>query len=382
MAKRRVRSAEASFHRDLLARGCLVNHYQPIVGLCSGEVFGVEVLGRLQHGTRIIPPGEFLRSFDLAEFDSLLFQSLRLAARTWRSCRHLHPRLGLSFNVGPALMTSRDFSRRLILALAEEGMDAGQITLEILEGDQFLDPSAAFAEIGALRRAGLRIALDDVGSAYSSLLRLRQLPVDSIKLDQAFVRSLLHKPDDLQFVSSMTSLARGLRKRLVIEGVESEAIVNALRVLGVDAAQGHAIAMPMASDALAGWLAAHRPGPHARTPNCLLGVYAAHLVIAETCKVLMNQPMTPTWPASIHDPHACTIGHWLDQEGLHDTPCGRAHKRFHQVITDYERDPEAWDSSAEAFRQTIEQAIAGEQKVLGAAERASCRSPTPQCERC
>ena len=85
----------------------------------------------------------------------------------------------------------------------------------------------------------MQIALDDVGSGYSSLKRLRELPVDCIKLDQAFVRGVLEKPDDLQFVASMVSLALGLRKKLVVEGVENPEFANALRVLGAGLAQGY-----------------------------------------------------------------------------------------------------------------------------------------------
>lgn len=382
MAERRRRpSGEAGFHRSLLNRGKLVNHYQPIVGLCSGEVSGVEVLGRLQYGDQTILPGAFLKDFGVPELDTLLFQSLRLGLETLQSCRHSHPGLTMAFNVSPALLSMRGFSRRVILALHTAGIDPGRITLEILEGDEFTFPTAASAEVEALREAGLSIALDDVGSAYSSLIRLRDLPVDVLKLDQAFVQHLLDKPNDLQFVNSMIVLARGLGKRLVVEGVENDDIVNALQVLGIDGAQGFAIARPMPLEHLAAWLAGHQAKPSERKPNCLLGVYAAHLVIVDTCQGIMRQPSRLTWPATIRDPHACTIGVWFDEMGLHSTPCGLAHKRFHEVITDYEQDPKNWDRIAGQFRDSVQAAIRAEQEGRNK-ELAPARPRVLQCVPC
>lgn len=376
------RSSEAKFHRSLLAQGKLINHYQPIVGLCSGEVLGVEVLGRLQDGSQTISPGAFLKNFGPAELDTLLFQSLHLGFETLRSCRHSHSELTMAFNVSPALLASKGFSHRVISALHEAGINPRRITLEILEGDDFVSPTAASTEIGRLRAAGLSISLDDVGTAYSSLLRLRELPVDAIKLDQAFVRHLLEKPDDLQFVNSMITLARGLRKRLVVEGVENDDIINALQVLNVDAAQGYAIAMPMPSELLLAWLASHQVRPSERRPNCLLGAYAAHLVIVDTCHGLMRQPLRLTWPATIHDPHACTIGVWLDETGLHSTPCGLAHKRFHEVITDYEQDPSSWNRIADHLRDTLQAAIGVEQDSRKAALQRPAPTRVLECVQC
>lgn len=375
-------SSDAELHRSLLSQGKLINHYQPIVGLCSGEVFGVEVLGRLQDGGQLIPPGAFLGHFGLAELDTLLFQSLRMGFETLRSCSARYPELTMAFNVSPALLGSTGFSRRMISTLREAEVDPHRITLEILEGDEFTCPTAAFGEVGALREAGVSIALDDVGTAYSSLMRLRDLPVDVLKLDQAFVRFLLEKPDDLQFVNSMVVLARGLRKRLVVEGVEHADIVNALQVLGVDGAQGFAIARPMPAERLSLWLAGHRARRRDRRPNCLLGVYAAHLMIVDTCQGLMRQPLGLTWPATIHDPHACTIGMWFDEKGLHSTACGMAHKRFHEVITTYEQDPKGWDRVADHFRGTVQAAIGAEQKRLNDASRLPAVSRRLTCVQC
>ena len=349
--------AERRRHRMLLARGGLVNHYQPVVSLRSGRVIAVEALGRLEQDGRVLSPDVFLPSLSVQDLDALLFRSLRLGIEALGACRATHPALRLSVNVSPAVLTRDRFSHRMAAVLEVAGVDPGRITLEILEGDQFLNVAAAVAELRVLRDQGVRVALDDVGSAYSSLMRLRELPVDVIKLDQAFVRGVPQKPDDLQFVVSMISLARGLQKTLVVEGVETPEIVNALQVLGVDAAQGYAIARPMPVGVLRDWLAAHVAARSTLAPTSLLGVYAAHLMMVEACRTLANQTIKLTWPESVHDPHACVIGHYLDRLGEHDTAYGLAHKRFHSVITSCESTPVAWEAAAEAFRSTLTAAI-------------------------
>ena len=367
--------AERRTHRLLLARGCVLNHYQPIVSLSSGRVIGVEALGRLEQDGRVLAPATFLDSFTVQDFDDLLFLSLRLGLATLALCDGTHPGLCLSMNVIPAVLTRDRFSRRLMDVLNAGGVDPGRITLEILEGDQFLNIAQAAAEMRVLRAHGVRIALDDVGSAYSSLMRLRELPVDVIKLDQAFVRNLLQQPDNMQFVASMISLARGLRKGLVVEGVERAEILNALQVLGVDAAQGYAIARPMPALALRSWLADHIVVRSTQTPTSLLGVYASHLMIAEACRMLTNQTMNLTFPPSIHDPHACQIGRYLDRTGEHETPYGMAHKRFHATIITRDTDLAAWDEATESFRAALEAEIV---RQAGAPEPAPPSSITQE----
>ncbi|MGI3778526.1 MAG: EAL domain-containing protein [Janthinobacterium lividum] len=359
--------AERRRHRLLVARGEVLNHYQPIVSLCTGKVTGVEALGRLEQDGRVLSPATFLPSLTAQDLDALLFRSLHLGLEALEACRATHPALRLSLNVGPTVLTRDRFAQRLSAVLGRAGVDPGRITLEILEGEEFVDVAAAAAEIRVLRGQGMLVALDDVGSAYSSLMRLRELPVDVIKLDQAFVRGVSEKPDDLQFVVSMISLARGLRKALVVEGAETAPILNALRILGVDGAQGYAIARPMPAARLRDWLAAHEEVGAPHVPTSLLGVYAAHLMMMEACRTLSHHTMRLEWPESIHDPHACVIGHYLDHRRLHETPYGVAHKRFHTVITGCETTPAAWDEAAEAFRAALTAAIVRE-TVLEPAE--------------
>ena len=238
-----------------------------------------------------------------------------------------------------------------------DSADAGRISIEILESGEFLNTDLACSQLAILRASGVRVALDDVGSAYSSLMRLRTLPVDAIKLDQAFVRELHRQPEDLVFVSSMMSMARGLKKSLVVEGVETPDILDALRVLGVELAQGYAIAKPMPVTVLTSWLSVHRPEVATSQPHSLLGVYAAHLCLVEACRAMLNQPLRSSWMTGAENPHACLIGRFFDEQEWHDTDLGLAHKHLHTILPFYHEKVAAWDEAAEDFRAELDRAI-------------------------
>ena len=348
---------ELAEHAALLARGRIVNHYQPIVDLRSGRVLGVEALARLICGTEIIPPGRFLPGMNHEALEDLLFASLPEGLNTLSACRETHPALTMSFNVSPCVMVRDGFSDRLLRILDLAGIDPGRITLEILESDEFLTLAAARRQLEVLNAAGVRIALDDVGVGYSSLDRLRELSVDTIKLDQAFVRELQRQPESLHFVSAMLSLSRGLRNLLIVEGVETTEILEALGVMGVQAAQGYAIARPMSEAALVEWLGSRVAAPASRVPNSLLGAFASHLTIVEGCRALLNQPLKVSWSGEMRDPHECVIGQFFDAHGLYDSPLGQAHKRFHALIDRHGEDPEAWERAAADLLCRLQEAI-------------------------
>lgn len=230
--------------------------------------------------------------------------------------------------------------------------------MELLEGEAIPDMEALAAALRDVRAMGVEVALDDIGSGYSSLINLKSLPVDTVKLDQAFARGLRGSPSDLHFVLSLQGLAQALGKRLVVEGVETAEILDAVRIMGVEYAQGYGIARPMPAGAVPGWLDGKPPRKPTRTPRTLLGVYAAHLRVVETCRLLMEQPLPIERRSAVRDPHACGIGRYLDACGAHDGPCGEAHKRFHEVMDRYATDRAAWQAGADGFRLALEQALA------------------------
>ena len=267
------------------------------------------------------------------------------------------PKLFVSVNVEPSLVVSEIFLDMLQQTLDRHDYGGG-LVIELLEGDAIADPAEMRRLLTRIHALDIAVALDDAGSGYSSLVSLRELPVDVIKLDRSFALGLNERPEDLHFILSFLSLGRGLGKRLIVEGVETFEIYDALRVLGVDHAQGYWIARPMPREAAEAWLAARLAHPRSRVPLSMLGAYAAHLMVVETCRVLMNQPLPIAWKESSKDPHACSIGKYFDCNGLHDTHFGLAHKRFHEVLACYGTDMPSWQQGADGFRIAMQQEIA------------------------
>ena len=348
--------------------GRLVNHYQPIVNLQTGAILGFEILGRLLRGNTIVPPAVFLPNFDEASLEALLFTSVRQSARFAAACDSRHGAFFLSFNVSPTVMLRDNFVANLLALLRDINLPCRRITLEILENDEFLSLPAARTVLWALHEHGICIALDDVGTGYSSLNRLQELPmVNKIKLDQTFVRGIEVEPSGLHFVVAMLTLARSLRDEMFVEGVETEEILQALTVLGVEGAQGYAIARPLPAGEAVAWLARRHVQAASRIPASLLGAYAAHLTIVEACRALINQPVPFVWTDEARDPHACAIGQYFDAAGLHETAFGLAHKRFHAVMDQYGTRRVEWEDASEDLWRGLHDAIRGGERVAAPA---------------
>ena len=333
---------------------------QPILNLATGRVVGFEALARFRKGTALLAPAQILPGLSEAQRVALFTAMVGQAVGFIRDARRRDPELTVSVNVETSLLMRDDFCELVRVALGDSVGDASALTVELLEGEPVVDFDRALATMAQLKRMGVGIALDDAGSAYSSLLMIKQLPIDVIKLDQAFARGLRRRPDDLQFVNSMASLARGLGKRLVVEGVETDDIQDALAMLGVQYGQGYAIARPMPAEHACDWLGAHRATPRGRTPQTLLGAFAVHLTIVETCRVMKDQALPIGWREQAKNPHACEIGRYFDRYDLHGTPYGLAHQRFHAVIDQLETDEESWKASAERFRHELRDAVVAE----------------------
>ena len=333
--------------------------YQPIVNLQTGEIIGFEALARLVIDGVVVPPARFLPILNerelLSLFGRMVGMSLDFSSRLPSFGRAIY----VSVNVEVGLLLADGFIDMLAHLLdLHEGL-AGRLVLEILEGERIANAQAILAVLAHVKALGVGLALDDIGSAYSSLARIRELPVDIVKLDQVFARGLDRRPEDLAFIWSVAALARGLEKRLVVEGVETPEALDALTILGIETVQGYAVARPLPEDELEAWLKT-RPviGAH-RRPQSMLGVYASHLTVVESCRSLATQPLQVEWKASAKDWQGCEIGRFFASQGLHDTCCGRAHIKFHEVLDLYDTDREEWEMAAKQFRAEIVSAILG-----------------------
>ena len=336
----------------------IVPIFQPVLCLRSGRIVGIEALARLKSGGTLLTPDRFLPAKDdeaglLALFCAMLAKSVDAIVRMNLSDRDIY----MSINVNAGLILRADFYDIVQFTLVDRDFDPRKLVFEILEGEAIDDLAEMSRALERLKVLGIRFALDDVGSAYASLMNIKDLPVDILKLDQAFSRKLEQRPHDLQFVMSLLGLARGLDKTLVVEGVETQAIVDALAILGVGYIQGHAFCRPLPEAKLKQFLKTWKAETASKTPRSLLGTYASHLNVVETCRLLGNQPLQIQWKEEAKNPHSCEIGKYFDQAGLHETAFGVAHKQFHQVMSVYESEPKMWEAAAEAFRCALVGAI-------------------------
>ncbi len=335
----------------------VVAYYQPIYGILEGRVVGFEALARLRADGALLMPAEFLHTLDtensLELFNAMLVEGIVLIEELGSAGHDLY----VTINVNASLLLHRDFVEIVRFTVACHDASPDRLVIEILEGEAIADVPAMVQVIRRLKALGFSVALDDVGSAYASLIHIKDLPVDVLKLDQDFSRRLESRPEDLQFISSMLGLARALNRRLIVEGVETAAVLEALTILGVEYVQGYAIARPMEGSAVVSWLeSATFPSSDAE-PESMLGVYAAHLTIVEACRVLANQPLRLRWHEDAADPHRCKIGRFFDRHGLHGTGFGRAHKRFHCSLALDDESGRAWRAAAEDLRQHLLRAL-------------------------
>jgi diguanylate cyclase (GGDEF)-like protein len=239
--------------RHAVQRRELRVHYQPNLGLHDlCEVVGVEALVRWQHpGRGLIAARDFIPLANdtglvipIGQF--VLEQALAGLAR-WRVRK---PKMSLSLNI--SLRQLRDPSLPAVLgdAIRAGDLDPGAICLEIAESAVADDPDAAIRALEGLKATGVRIALDDFGAGASSLSRLRELPIDALKIHETFIGPLGGSAAAASLVGALVELGHALGLVVVAEGVETAAQLEALRALGCDTAQGYAVGHPVSEEQL------------------------------------------------------------------------------------------------------------------------------------
>ena len=214
-------------------------YYQPLVDLATDQVIGVEALARWWHDDAFVPPDQFIElAEEIGLIDQLGRQILSSACQTgvaWADASTTP--FMLSVNVSPRQFVSGDLTSTVLGALAESGLDAECLHLEITESALMSDPSVQ-ATIEELRGHGVKFAIDDFGTGYSSLANLRQLPVDILKIDRTFVSGITTNPKDRALITAAIDLARSFGLITVAEGVETPEQLIELIALGCDLAQG------------------------------------------------------------------------------------------------------------------------------------------------
>ncbi len=267
-------------YMHLLEEGRLVMMYQPILDLHTGKLAKVEALARLQRDDEWIGPAQFLPLFGKDELFALYRKGLEQALQTLRSWAGRGLKLDLSINLPPqGLYDTRylDATRQLLASLPLP--DRQQLILELLETEDFNIYSRSGEVFKAWKELGVSFAEDDLGSGYSSLARLRSIPFQFVKVDQTLVTNFEKEPFKvLHLIEQLISLAHGMGTVVVIEGLESEGLVEAAAIFGADFGQGYAIAKPMPAEALPEWTKSHIPWSLDRArPTTLSGLLALFL---------------------------------------------------------------------------------------------------------
>jgi len=246
-------------------------HYQPIVSLASGMCVGFESLVRWTRNGEAVSPVTFIPiAEELGLIEPLGTWVLQEACRTFADWKRRFPAGGLDFitvNVSSRQLMQQNFMSIVEQAIHEAGLKPRDIRLEITETALMDSPNVAAELLRQLRDFGVKIYLDDFGTGYSSLSHLHKLPVDALKIDRSFVRSLL-MPDRPAIVESILALARTLNTSVVAEGIEDDVQAYELERLGCTHAQGYLFSRPLSMRAVEELLVANKPlGPKRVVPS-------------------------------------------------------------------------------------------------------------------
>lgn len=259
----------------------LVVYYQPKLAVDSGELLGVEALVRWEHPARgLLLAGDFI---PVAE-GSTLIQRLTdfVMSRALRYCRtwlEQGVQLPVAVNVSARSLFDAGFPEVVSERLADAGVSAGLLTIELTEGAVMAYPDTAMDILRRLRDMGVRLSVDDFGTGYSSMAYLKNLPVHELKIDRSFIKNLTRDRDDAVIVKSAKDLGHDLGLSVVAEGVEDAETMEALKSLGIDAAQGFYLGRPMPEEDLRRWMLA-RAGDRTPATDGSAAIPAVSLPIA------------------------------------------------------------------------------------------------------
>ncbi|MAF67469.1 MAG: hypothetical protein CMJ84_17660 [Planctomycetes bacterium] len=252
--------ARLSLEQDLrsaIANDELVVHYQPKVDIESLRVVGMEALVRWEHTQLgMISPNQFI---PLAEETGLIhpigqwvLETACNQTKRWQEQGFAPVRMGV--NLSPVQFRQPDLLEVVRRTLSEIGVDPRWLELELTEGMLMHEVQATLDCLRGLKQLGVHLSIDDFGTGYSSLSYLKRFPIDTLKIDQSFVRDVTGNADDAAIVTSIILMGRGLKLNIIAEGVETESQLELLRVLRCNEIQGYLISPPVPAEQAASLL--------------------------------------------------------------------------------------------------------------------------------
>ncbi|MDP2760067.1 MAG: EAL domain-containing protein [Sideroxyarcus sp.] len=293
----------------------------------NGSVIGMEALLRWQHPQDgLIPPLDFLPLAEqtdlIVEIGEWVIERALLQLEQWQATGLVWP---VSVNIAAYHFQREDFSPRLAQILVRHpAVSPALLEIEILESVALDDLQRASDQIAACQRLGVSFALDDFGTGYSSLSYLKHLPVETLKIDQSFVRDMLDDEQDITIVEAVIGLAQLFNRSVIAEGVESAEHGVLLMRLGCDEAQGYGIARPMPAPQVADWVRQYHADPKwALWADARWEISNLPLLVAQNDHMkwvrrvtlaVENAPLALS-AAELTSHHHCRFGHWYYGHG-------------------------------------------------------------------
>lgn len=319
---------ERQRYRSLLANGHLVMFYQPILDLASGQVFKLEALARLRtEEGEILTPARFLPAFT----DDDLIQLFRLGLQQALEWVAQSDRIGqvfdLSFNLPPEVLALPYCAEIVNESLCKAGIAPERLYLELLETESLPLSGSVADTLRDLSELGVALVMDDLGAGHSGLNRLSEFPFRIAKLDRDLTSRIASMGKrGIDFLDSLVRMIHALGMSCTMEGLENGEMIEAAGLVGVDHAQGYAIAHPLPPESVATWIKTHVPTPPGQ-PHYPLGQYArgftrpphlvdwdraiaAHQSWLHEYEAALDAGNAPHWRVVSRD-DACMLGRWL-----------------------------------------------------------------------
>lgn len=236
--------------RQALGRSELLLYYQPKIDLRTGRIIGVEALARWEHREHgMIMPDHFIPLMEqtglIRGFTQTALNMALQQCAAWRQDGH---EIIMAINLSAHNMRDPLLASHIAALLKKWSLTSDSVILEITESAVMGESTVTHETIEAIDRSGVRFSIDDFGTVYSSLSRLKRLPVRELKIDRIFIKDMLHDCDDAVIVHSTIDLAHNLGLSVTAEGVEDAATAQRLRELGCDYAQGYHFSRPLPAD--------------------------------------------------------------------------------------------------------------------------------------
>ena len=245
-----LRLDQESELRQAIENGEIEVHYQPVIDLADGSVVEMEALARWRHPERgLLPPSEFItlaeESGQIAALGREVLKTACSAARKWLAAPGVSPAFRVAVNMSVKQLERPRIVDEVLQVVKESGLAPANLKIEVTESTMMGDGEAAVAKLRLLAEAGVSIAIDDFGTGYSSLSYLKRLPVDTVKIDRAFITGLGTDRSDTAIVQAVVAFAACMDLTVTVEGVETATQREAVRRMGCDRAQGYYFSRPM-----------------------------------------------------------------------------------------------------------------------------------------